>query len=88
MSPRRPDTSPVRCKDTPGPGSYNQTQLYSTFNNPGVCKIGTSKRRNLHNADLSIPGPEKYELRNSMQQVFKTEPKPIFGSSERSKSNF
>lgn len=87
MSPRRPDTSPVLSKDTPGPGAYNQAWVYSTLKNPGNCKIGTSKRRNIHNSDLSIPAPNRYEVRNSMSIIYKTDPKHIFGSSERSNIN-
>jgi hypothetical protein len=83
MSARRPDTSPTVSKNTPGPGAYNASNLYSTLKQSGMCKIGTSKRRNLHNSDVNIPGPNKYEVRNSYSVVFKSDPRPIFGSSER-----
>ena len=87
MSPRRPDTSPIVSKDTPGPGAYNPANLYATLKQSGACKIGTSKRRNLHNSDLNVPGPNKYEVRNSYSVVFRSDPRPIFGSSERANLN-
>jgi hypothetical protein len=42
MSPRRPDTTPTMCKDTPGPGTYNQDKFYMTMRSPAFVRIGKS----------------------------------------------
>eukprot|EP00347_Sterkiella_histriomuscorum_P004104 403361737 len=82
MSPRRPDTSPQVSKDTPGPGTYDQTKLYMTLKQFGTTRIGTSKRLGLPSTDKSIPGPQQYNVADP-SFVMKKDPRTIFGSSER-----
>lgn len=85
MSPRRPDTSPQVSKDTPGPGAYDQAKFYLTMRNNGNIRIGTSKRVGIPNADKTLPAPNQYSSDASI--IFKKDPRPIFGSSERPSIN-
>jgi hypothetical protein len=53
-----------------------------TLKSVGNTRIGNSKRQGIPSADKTLPGPQQYSVVDN-SVVFKKDPRPIFGSSER-----
>ncbi len=81
----------ITSRDGPGPGSYQTKSLFNQMKGP--VSFGNNRRFNLDaNGNLitksmqEIPGPGAYQ--GDYKVVTKSDPQPIFGSSNRDKNTF